>query len=167
MNTSNFDIGVIFHDVLNFVVSFATDFLAFIVVSALIAAFAFYFGRNRLMPLVAAIYAAVPLYLFFPFDTPLLDDPYIATALYLLFVFLALIAFSGLSAFMASGDRSLIRVLGLSVLVAGAFLAIGIHILPLEQIYTFNAATKALFASNQSFFWWLLAPLVGLFFLER
>jgi len=167
MDTSNFAIGALFHDVLDFIVGFATDFLAFIVVAAAIAAFAFYFGRNRLMPLIAAIYAAIPLYLFFPFQTPLLQDHYIAIGLYLLFVFLALVAFSGLSAFMASADRSLLRVVGMSVLVAGALLAIGIHILPLEQIYTFNAATKALFASSQSFFWWLVAPLIGLFFLER
>ncbi len=168
MNTSsNFDIGVLFHQVLNFIIGFGNDFFAFIVVTAAVAAFAFFVGRNRLMPLIAAIYAAVPLYLFFPFQTPLLQDHYIAIALYLGFVFLSFIAFSGLSAFMASAERNFLKVGGMSVLVAGALLAIGIHILPLEQIYTFNTATMALFASNQSFFWWLLAPLIGLFFLER
>ncbi|MES2135188.1 MAG: hypothetical protein V4449_03050 [Patescibacteria group bacterium] len=164
---TDLDIGGNFHKALDFLVGFGSDFFAFIVLAGLVAVFAFYFGRNRLMPLIAALYAAVPLYLFFPFQTPLLQDPYIAIALYLLFVFLALVAFSGLSFFMASAPRSLLRVGATSILVAGALLAIGIHVLPLEQIYTLTAPTKALFASNQAFFWWLVAPLAGLFFLER
>lgn len=164
---ANLDLGARFHQVLDFIVGFGNDFFAFIIVAALVAGFALYFGRNRLMPLVAAIYTAIPLYLFFPFQSTLLQDHYIAIALYLFFVFIALVAFSGLSFFMASAPRSFLRVAATSVLVAGALLAIGIHVLPLEQLYTFNAPTKALFASNQSFFWWLIAPMAGLFFLER
>ncbi|MFA5877099.1 MAG: hypothetical protein WC880_01920 [Candidatus Paceibacterota bacterium] len=164
---ANLDFGTRFHAALNFIIGFGHDFLPFIIVAALVAAFAFFLGRNRLMPLIAAIYTAVPLYLFFPFQTALLQDHYIAIALYLLFVFLSFVAFSGLSFFMASAPRSFLRVGAMSILVAGALLAIGIHVLPLEQIYVFNPATKALFSSNQSFFWWLLAPLAGLFFLER
>lgn len=168
MNTlNNLDIGARFHAALNFIIGFGQDFLPFIILAGLVAGFAFFLGRNRLMPLIAAMYTAIPLYLFFPFQTALLQDHYIAIALYLLFVFLSFVAFSGLSFFMASAPRSFLRVGAMSILVAGTLLAIGIHILPLEQIYTFNSATKALFASNQSFFWWLLAPLVGLFFLER
>lgn len=167
MSTSTPDFGVLFHQALSFITGFTNDFFALIVLTAAIAAFAFYFGRNRLMPLIAGMYAGVPLYVFFPYHTPLLQDPYIAVALYLFFVFISFIAFSGLSAFMASAERSLLRVVIVSALVAGALLAIGIHILPLEQIYSFNAKTEALFASGQAFFWWLLAPLVGLFFLER
>ncbi len=159
--------GTVFHNVLNSIFSFGTDFFAFILLAALITAFSIYFGRNRLMPLVAGIYAAIPFYLFFPFHTTLLDDPYIAIGLYLGFALLGLIAFSGLSNFVGSASRGLIRVTIISTLVAGALLAIGIHILPLEHIYSFNAPTKALFTSNQAFFWWLIAPLVGLFFLER
>jgi hypothetical protein len=168
MNTAqSFDFATLFHKILDFIVGFGTDFLPFIVTFGLIMAFALYFGRNRLMPLIAAMYAAVVLYVFFPFQTSLLSDNYIAMTLYFLFVFLALTAFSGLSAFMASAERNLLKIGGMSALVAGMFLAIGIHVLPLEQIYIFNAATKALFASDQSFFWWLIAPLAGLFFLER
>lgn len=152
---------------MNFIVGFGTDFLPLIVTVAVVMAFALYFGRNRLMPLIAAMYAAVVLYIFFPFDTSILSDSYIAIALYFLFVFIALTAFSGLSFFMASAERNLLKIGAMSVLVAGLFLAIGIHVLPLEHIYTFNSATKSLFASDQSFFWWLVAPLAGLFFLER
>src|SRR4051812_29670627 len=106
MNTSQgFDFAIFFHKIINFIVGFGTDFLPFIVTVGVIMAFALYFGRNRLMPLIAAMYAAVVLYVFFPFQTGLLSDNYIAMGLYFLFVFLALTAFSGLSAFMASGER--------------------------------------------------------------
>lgn len=163
----NQDFGATFHHILSVVMSFGKDFFPFIVAVFAIMAFTLYFGRNRLMPLIAAIYAAVPLYLFFPFQVSFLSDPSISIGLYLLFVFLALTAFSGLSFFMASAERSLFKIGAMSILTAGILLAIGIHVLPLEHIYTFTPATKALFTSNQSFFWWLVAPLAGLFFLER
>lgn len=167
MGTTTPDYGDLFHQALNFLTGIYTDFFAVIVVTLIVAGFAFYFGRNRLMPFIAGMYAGVPLYVFSPFHSPLLQDPYIAISLYIFFVLISFLAFSGLSAFMASAPRSFIRVGIVALLTAGALLAIGMHILPLEQIYPFNAATQALFASSQSFFWWLIAPLVGLFFLER
>ncbi len=156
-----------FHQILDFIVNFGTEFLAFIVLAAIVAGFSLYFGRNRLMPLIAGLYAAIPLYMAFPFGTTYLSDPWIAVALYLFLAFLGCIAFSGLSNFMAGASRSLLRTGVLSILVAGMLIAIGIHLLPLEKIYAFNAPTRALFVSPVAYFLWLVAPIAGIFFLER
>ncbi len=146
---------------------FGTDFLAFIVLTIIIAGFAFYFGRDRLMPLIAGIYTAIPLYMNFPFMSHLNGNAYFEIGLYIVFVILGLVAFSGLSYFIGGESLGFLKLLILSVVTAGLLLAVSIHILPVEKIYTISAATKVLFTSAQSYFWWLLAPLVGVFFFSR
>lgn len=148
------------------VVHIGTDFFAFVAVAAVIAAFAFYFGRDRFMPLVASLYAAIPLWQVFPWKQ-FITTPLLSVALYGALVFACLIAFSGLSAFLPDGSLGFLKVTILSILTAGMVLAIAIHILPVHDLYAFSAPTVALFASSQAFFLWLAAPLVGLFFLGR
>ena len=149
------------------IISFGLDFFAFIVVAAVIAAFAFYFGGDRLMPLIAALYAGVLLYAQFPYMSYIPNNPYFSIAIYLGLVAVALIAFSGLSYFMSGGAVGMVKLLGLSVLTAGLVLAIAIHVLPIDQVYTISEPTKALFAGDLMYFWWLAAPLAGLFFFGR
>lgn len=151
---------------IDFFIHVGTDFFAFVVVAAVIAAFAFYFGRDRFMPLVAALYAAIPLWQAFPW-LEFITTPTLSIALYFGLALVALIAFSGLSAFLAGSSVGFIKLVFLSALTAGMILAIGIHILPVQELYTFSAPTLALFASHQAFFLWLAAPLAGLFFFGR
>lgn len=150
----------------DFVIHVGTDFFAFVAVAAVIAAFAFYFGRDRFMPLIAAFYAAIPLWQAFPWLV-YITTPLLSIALYLGLVVVALIAFSGLSAFLAGGSVGFLKLIILSALNAGMALAIAVHILPVDELYTFSAPTLALFSSDQAFFLWLAAPLAGLFFFGR
>lgn len=149
------------------VFGFGTDFLAILVVAALVGAFALYFGRDRLTPLIAALYAAIPLYSAFPFTLSLLDNPYMKIGLYFVFALIGFVTLSGLSYFMASDSIGFLRVTVLSILTAGLLIAIGVHVLPVEKVYSFTPSVRTLFASNQAFFWWLAAPLIGLFFFGR
>ncbi len=149
------------------VITFGTDFFAFIVIAAIVAAFSVYFGRDRLISLIAALYTAVVLFEKFPFNSLLPAGPYIQIGLYFAFVLAALVAFSGLSAFLARSTSSFLGTAVLSITTAGMLLAVGIHILPVQQVYTFSAPTLALFASDQMFFAWLAAPLAGLFFFGK
>ena len=149
------------------IISFGLDFFAFIVLAAIIAAFAFYFGGDRLMPLIAALYTAIPLYMQFPYKDYIPDNPYISIALYVGLVLLGLMAFSGLSYLMSGGAIGLVKLLGLSALTAGLILAISIHMLPIDKVYTISEPTKALFEGDLVYFWWLAAPLAGLFLLGR
>lgn len=154
------------HSLVNQVGSFGADFLSLIIVTAVILAFALYFGRDRIAPLIAALYAALTLYTAFPFPS-MISGAYMHIGLYLLFVVILFTAFSGISYFMAARSGSFIAELIMAVLIAGFVLAISIHILPVQDVYTFSTATKDLFLSDQYFFWWLVAPLAGLFFIGR
>lgn len=160
------DIGGALQWTVDFVVHVGTDFAAFVAVAAVIAAFAFYFGRDRFMPLIASFYAAIPLWQVFPWRE-LITTPLLSVALYLAIVVVSLIAFSGLSAFLAGGSVGFLKLIILSAITAGMVLAIAIHILPVHDLYTFSVPTLALFASDQAFFLWLAAPLAGLFFFGR
>lgn len=152
---------------LDYVIAFGADFFAFIVVAGAIATLAFYFGRDRLISLIAALYAAIVLYRAFPYGSLIPSDPYIQIGVFVGFTLIALIAFSGLSFFLARSTSSFLGTGVLSVVTAGLILAIAIHVLPVQTLYTFSQPTMALFSSVEMFFWWLLAPLVGLFFFGR
>jgi hypothetical protein len=161
---ANYGEGV--QQILGVILSFTSDFLAFIIIAAVVAAFAFYFGRNRIMPLLAGIYTAIPLYLAFPY-TNLLTTPLVSLTVYIVLVLLGMIAFSGLASFLAEESMGFIRLAILSALTAGLCIAISIYILPVEQLYAFSAPTRALFAGAQAYFFWLVAPLVSVYFLSR
>jgi len=160
------DLGGALQYAVDFFIHFATDFLAFIVIAAVIAGFAFYFGRERIVPLAASFYAAIPIYMVFPY-TEYITTPLLHVALYLVISFLALTAFSGLASFVAGGSLGFIKLLVLSAAVAGMLIAVSIHILPVEQLYAFSEPTRALFVSSEAFFFWLLAPLVAIFVFGR
>ena len=164
--TSYTDFGQSAQMAIDLILDFSVDFLAFIIIAAAVAAFAFYFGRDRILPFVASLYAAIPLYIAFPF-TEWLTTPLLHIGLYAVFVIAGMIAFSGLSAFVAEGSAGLLNMLVLSAVTAGLIIAISIHVLPVEQLYTFSAATKALFASTEAIFYWLLGPLAALYFFGR
>ncbi len=143
------------------------DFFAFIVVAAVIAGFAFYFGGDRLIPLTAAIYAAIPIYGAFIYRDMLPDGAYISLGLYLLIVLIAAAAFSGLIIFGTGGGIGFVKLLGLSVLTAGLLLAVAIHNLPIQEVYVMSPPTLALFGSDTAYLAWLTAPLAGLFLFGR
>lgn len=161
-------VGEALTSAVDLVVAFGTDFFAFIVVAGVIMGLAFYFGRDRLLALIAGVYAAIPLYQAFPYDgiLPPGGAP-VEIGLFLAFVAIGTLAFSGMSFFLAKSDSSLIGSATMSVATAGLLLAVGIHILPLEELYSFSAPTRALFESAEAFFWWLLAPLAALFFFGK
>ena len=160
-------VDVAFRSTVDSVIGLGTDFFALIVLVAIIMAFAFYFGRDRLTALIAGMYAAVPLYLNFPYTSVFNGNPYLIVGYFVFCVVFAMIAFSGLAGYLSSDTASFFKTLGLSVLAAGLLLAIAINMLPIREIYTLSPATLALFTSNHAFFWWLLAPLFGVFFLGR
>lgn len=153
---------------LDYIIAFGADFFAFIVVAGAIATLAFYFGRDRLVSLIAALYAAIVLYRAFPYTSLLpADNAYVQIGVFVAFAFVALIAFAGLSFFLARSTSSFFGTAVLSGVTAGLVLAIAIHVLPVQTLYSFSAPTLALFASPEMFFWWLVAPLAGLFFFSR
>ncbi len=160
------EVGVALKSTTDLVIGFASDFAAFIVLAALVAVFAFYFGRDRLVPLVAGLIVALPLYVYFPFKTAVGADPWLNIGLYLVLAAIGLLAFSGMQAWVPSNGVGFVKTLGLSAIAAGVLLAVLLNALPLGEIYAVSPATAALF-SSQYFFWWLAAGIAGVFILGR
>jgi len=162
-------IGESLDTAVDIVIAFGADFFAFIVVAGLIFTFSFYFGRDRLLSLMASIYAAIVLYQAFPYQSFLPGTgPWIMILLFVAFLLAGWVAFSGLSYFLARSDSSgFLGTAVLSIAAAGLLLAVGIHVLPIQDLYTFSSPTLALFASAEMFFLWCLAPLAALFFFGK
>ena len=157
-------VGAALHTTLDFFIAFGQDLFVFLALAALVAVFAFYYGRDRLIPLVAGCYAALALYSYFPFEAMLGGNIFLEAGLYLVFMFVGLIAFSGLASWVPTSSVGFIKVLLFSGLVGLFMIAIAISVFP--GLYPWSTPTLALFAGN-NLFWWLLAPLIGVFLLGR
>jgi hypothetical protein len=55
----------------------------------------------------------------------------------------------------------------LALLGATFLIAMAYHVFPVADVYNFTPAMDALFAPQKYFFWWFVAPALGLFFLAR
>ncbi len=149
----------------------ASAFLAIIVLSAAFFLFARYVGRGPFVALLLSLYGAYAIYLSFPFDSLIPTAPALTALLWhlglyagLAFAFYLILRRVVVSDFLYIGIFGLIA---LSFLGAGFLLALGYHVFAVTAVYHFTPAIAALFEPNQYFFWWFVAPAVGLFFLAR
>ena len=146
-------------------------FLALLVVIGLFFAFAWHFGRGPFMALLLSFYAAYAIYITFPYASLLPTAP-LSTALYShigLFLALTILFFIILRRVVVS-DFLYIGLFGLLALCffgAAFLMALAFHVFPVTKLYHFSPAVTMLFGPNQYFFWWFVAPAIGLFFLAH
>lgn len=149
----------------------ASDFLIIIIILSVFFLFAWYVGRGPFVAVLLAFYCAYALYLMFPYMSYLPTAP--ATTALLAHVGL----YAGLSfAFyiilrrVVVSDFLYVGIIGLFILsfLGAAFLvALAYHAFPVVDIYRFTPAIDALFAPKAYFWWWFVAPAIGLFFLAH
>jgi len=65
------------------------------------------------------------------------------------------------------GSLSFVPNLVLSFLAAGLVLVLGYHVFDVNNIYEFSQPLNQLFEPEGYFFWWFIAPLLGLFIFAR
>ena len=151
--------------------AFASDFLIIIVLVLAFFLFAWYVGRGQLVAILLAFYGAYAIYLVFPFTEALPTAPPMTALLAQVGLYAALsIAFYVILRRVVVSDFLYIGVLGLialSFLAAAFLIALAYHVFPVADVYTFTPAIDILFAAKQYFFWWFIAPAIGLFFLAR
>ncbi len=147
------------------------DFLVVLILLAVFFLFARYTGRGQFVALLISLYTGYALYSIFPFMRFLPTAPPVTAliadvALYSLFVGATYVILRRVvvSDFLSVGTISLII---LSFLAATFLIALAYHVFPTRAVYAFTPALNALFASPDLFFWWFMAPLLGLFFLGR
>lgn len=147
------------------------NFLILLVLAAVFFLFCRYAGRGPFVALLLSLYAAYAIYVAFPYasllpSAPALTAIIVHAALYfaLIFVFYLILRRVVVSDFLYIG---LFGLIALSFLGAAFLIALAYHVFAVTDIYHFNTALAALFEPDQYFFWWFIAPAVGVFFLAR
>jgi hypothetical protein len=147
------------------------DFLIVLVLFALFFIFAWYVGRGSFVAVLLAFYAAYAVYAIFPYMSYLPSAPASSSVLAHIGLYLVLtIVFYIILRRVVVSDFLYIAVLGLAVLsllAAGFVLALAYHVFDVTTVYNFSSAIDTLFAPVEYFFWWFVAPAIGIFFLAR
>ncbi len=151
--------------------SFASDFLIVIILVAVFFLFAWYVGRGPFVAVLLAFYAAYALYAMFPYMSYLPTAPALTALLAHIGLYAGLtLAFYIVLRRVVVSDLLYIGIFGLialSFLGAAFLLALAYHVFPVSTVYTFTPAIDLLFSPQKYFFWWFVAPAIGLFFLAR
>lgn len=149
----------------------AGDFLIILILLGIFFLFAWYMGRGPFVAVLLSLYCAYALYAVFPYMAYLPTAPAMTALLARigLYVGLALAFYIVLRRVVVS-DFLYVGIFGLialSFLGAAFLLALAYHTFPVANVYHFTPAVDLLFAPAKYFFWWFIAPAIGLFFLAR
>ncbi len=149
----------------------ASDFLIVIILVSIFFLFAWYIGRGQLVAVLLAFYCAYALYMMFPYMSFLPTGPAMTALLAQAGLYAGLtLAFYIILRRVVVSDFLYIGIFGLialSFLGAAFVLALAYHVFPVALVYNFTPAVDALFAPKAYFWWWFVAPAIGLFFLAR
>jgi len=151
--------------------SFVSDFAIILVLVLLFVMFARSVGRGPFVAVLLSFYCAYALYATFPYSSFLPTAPALTALLAQVGVYLGLaVIFYLILRRVVVSDFLYIGLFGLillSFLGAAFLLALAYHVFPLSGIYQFTPAIDLLFAAKAYFWWWFVAPAIGLFFFAR
>ncbi|MBI4065932.1 hypothetical protein HY412_01945 [Candidatus Kaiserbacteria bacterium] len=151
--------------------SAASDFLIIIILFGALFLFAWYVGRATLVSILIAFYAGFAIFKLFPYMSYLPTAPAMTALLAQVALYLGLtLVFYIILRRVVVSDFLYVGIFGtiiLSFLGATFILALAYHVFPVADVYRFTPAIDLLFAAKQYFFWWFVAPAIGLFFLAR
>jgi hypothetical protein len=149
--------------------------LYWIIAFSAFLAYAMVRGKQSLINLILGLYIALLISLKFPYYDFILGgtradgtmDSVIMIALFAVFTLGATFMFSRLIPrdFEDHPFRGLHKKILFAALASVLVMAFTYHALPVTDLITPGSPIQALFGPESNFFWWLLVPLVGLFFL--
>ncbi len=149
------------------------NFLALIILTVVFLFFAMRGGRSGLISFILSLYAGYAIYSVFPYTEfvvalggtalvkAILSVLVFAVSTFLPFVLIKRLTGGGF------GSLSFVPNLVLSFLAAGLVLVLGYHVFDVNNIYQFSQPLNQLFEPEGYFFWWFIAPLLGLFIFAR
>lgn len=154
------------------IVTFFGNFLVLLVIAVALFFFALRAGRAMLISLILALYVGFALFTVFPYKEMFLvgDSALVrAVAGIALFAVFSFVPYLLLRRVSTSGSLHINPiVLGLLALVTGGFvLALGYHVLDIAAVIPLTPSLDALFAPDKYFFWWFVAPLIGVYAAAR
>ncbi len=147
------------------------NFVILLVLFVIVLLFSYKAGRGGIISLLIAFYAGYAIYMVFPYTNSIvaaggtamvkaaISIGIFAIATFIPFHFIQRLTGGGF------GVLSVVPRFVLSFLAAAFLLALSYHVFALSDIYSFPAPIDQLFAPEGYFFWWFIAPLVGLLFL--
>lgn len=144
------------------------NFLILAVLTAVMILFSYRSGRGGIISLLIAFYAGYAIYTVFPYTKDILSagsTPMMKAIIsIILFAIATFIPFHFLQRLTGAGFGvlSFLPRFVLSFLSAAFLLALAYHVFNVSNIYSFPEPLNSLFAPNGFFFWWFIAPLVGL-----
>jgi hypothetical protein len=146
------------------------NFLVLFVLTLVMIGFSYRAGRGGIISLLVAFYAGYAIYTVFPYSQPIIDAG--GTTLIkgvisaVLFIIATIIPFHFIQRLVTGGFGviSFVPRFVLSFLAAAFLMAIAYHVFHVSNIYELPAPINTLFAPDQYFFWWFIAPMIGLIF---
>lgn len=151
----------------------AGNFLVLIVLTLVLFVLAMRSGGSGLISLNLSLYSGYALYTVFPYRDSIISIGATSLVQAVISIFLFAIAtfvpFSMILRLTSQsfGSLSIIQNFMLSLLAAGFLMALGYHVFDISNIYSFSDPINELFAPEGYFFYWFIAPLIGLYFLAR
>lgn len=155
------------------VIGFIKELSVLLLVFGALFAYGIVRGQRPLLSLTLGLYIALLISLKFPYYESLekglsfMSPSAIKISLFAVFAAFGSFIFERLLSRVI--DETAIEGIGkkviLSILTTALVLSYSYHVLPITEMVDPGAKIGVLFASPSSFFWWLLAPLVGIIFI--
>lgn len=163
-------------DALGAMTNMSFDTIILIVLFVTFFAYGLKLGKRRIISLILSFYISIPVASSFPYleKISFFGDTekamlYSQIGLFILIIIFINVAISGAISFElgSHGLRRLFETGALAVASGGLLVAISYHAIKLNSLYDFAAPIDSLFASTAMLFWWLVLPLVTIFFAIR
>jgi hypothetical protein len=149
----------------------ASDVLILLVLAGTLFLFAYYVGKGQFVAIMLALYGAFAIYTVFPFKSLLPTAPALTALLAQAGLFIAISSvFYVILRRMVVSDFLYVGIIGLvilSLLGAAFLIALANHTFMVSAVYQFTPTITKFITPDEYFFWWFIAPAVGLFFLAR
>ncbi len=154
------------------VITLLHESLFMIVVFGVFLTIALIKGRYALINIILALYLALLISLKFPYFSVFLgtdskgSDAVVMIVIFAVFTIMGVFLFRRLipgddfeTTFHSFGKKLLFAIMATVLVMAYSY-----HALPVTDLITPGSPIQSLFAPEQHFFWWLILPLVALFF---
>lgn len=151
----------------------AGNFVALIVLTLVLFMLAMRSGGSGLISLNLALYGGYAIYMVFPYRDAIIGigaTPIVQAVLSVILFGIATIAHYSIIVRLTEqsfGSLSILQNFTLSLVAAGFLMALGYHVFDISNIYSFSDPINQLFEPEGYFFYWFIAPLIGLYFLAR
>lgn len=150
--------------------NFPTDVLVIVGIVVVGTFFTFFFGKSRGVTAILSLFGAIPLFQAFPFTTKLtVATGALPQALNVVGIFLVFVIFLYflLDRYVVGDfvEGNFFKSVLMGIAFTAVILALVYFVLPFDAIYNFQPNIDQWFSGNFTLFWWLIAPLIIIFFI--